>query len=183
MRFWTAYAFLALGIAKSYAAEVAHGAGHGSITDLIPPAINIGILLGVLIWKLKGPLNEHFDGRANDVSNTLERANLRSKEAQMMLEGEERKSANLTKEIMQINDQSETDVLVYEKCLSKETEDKTQKLKVDANQKILADKKGMMVELNTELLNQVIAKTKITIKNNKEYQNKVSSKLLQGLLR
>lgn len=178
MRFWTAYAFLALGIAKSYAAA---GGGHGSITDLIAPAINVGILLGVLIWKLKGPLKEHFDNRANEVSNTLERANLKAKEAQMMLEGEERKSANLANEIKQINQQSETDVLVYEKNLSKETEDKTQKLKVDANQKIQADKKGMMDELNAELLNQVITKTKSTIKTNKEYQNKVSSKLLQGL--
>jgi F0F1-type ATP synthase membrane subunit b/b' len=180
MRFWTAYAFMALGIAKSYASG--GGAGdHGSITDLIAPVINVGILLGVLFWKLKGPLKEHFDNRSNEVSNTLERANLKAKEAQMMLESEGRKMANLANEIKSIYKQSETDVQVYEKNLSKETEDKTQKLKVDANQKILADKKGMMDELNAELLNQVIAKTKSTIKTNKDYQNKVSSKLLQGL--
>jgi hypothetical protein len=47
--------------------------------------------------------------------------------------------------------------------------------------KIQADKKEVMDELNTELLNQVISKTKSTIKTNKDYQNKVSSKLLQGL--
>ncbi len=180
MRFWTAYAFLALGIAKSYAAGGGPG-DHGSITDLIAPTMNVGILLGVLIWKLKGPLKEHFDNRSNEVSNTLERANLKAKEAKMMLESEERKTANLTNEIKSIHQQSENDVLVYEKNLSKETEDKTQKLKVDANQKIQADKKGMMDELNAELLNQVIAKTKSTIKTNKDYQNKVSTKLLQGL--
>lgn len=178
MRFWTAYAFLALSISKAYSAS---GGGHGSLTDLIAPAINVGILLGVLFWKLKGPLKEHFISKSNEVSNTLERASLKSKEAQMMLENEERKLANLNNEIKAINHQSETDVMVFEKNTSKDTEDKTHKLKADANSKIMADKKAVMDELNTELLNQVIAKTKTTIKSNKDYQNKVSTKLMQGL--
>jgi F0F1-type ATP synthase membrane subunit b/b' len=182
MRFWTAYAFLALGITKAYAAGGAHGAGHhSSITDLIAPAVNVGILLGVLVWKLKGPLKDHFVAKATEVSNTLERASLKSKEAAMMLESEERKMANLSNEVKSIQQQSETDVSIYEKNLSKETESKTAKLKADAENKIVADKKAMMDELNAELLNQVILKTKSTIKTNKDYQNKVSTKLLQGL--
>lgn len=179
MRFWTAYAVLALSITKAYAAGGGHGESH--ITDLIAPAINVGILLGVLAWKLKGPLADHFANKSKEVANTLERANLKSKEAQIMLEGEERKMNNLQNEIKSIQQQSETDVLVYEKNLSKETEDKTHKLKADANSKIQADKKALMDELNAELLNQVITKTKSTIKTNKDYQNKVSTKLLQGL--
>jgi F0F1-type ATP synthase membrane subunit b/b' len=182
MRFWTAYAVLALSITKAYAAGGGHGEGHhSSITDLIAPAINVGILLGVLAWKLKGPLADYFTNQSKEVANTLERANLKSKEAQIMLEGEERKMNNLQNEIKSIQQQSETDVLVYEKNLSKETEDKTHKLKADANLKIQADKKALMDELNAELLNQVITKTKSTIKTNKDYQNKVSTKLLQGL--
>lgn len=177
MRFWTAYAILALTITKAYAA----GGGHGSITDLVAPAINVGILLGVLAWKLKGPLHNYFVSKAEEVSNTLERASLKSKEAQMMLDSETRKMANLQNEITNIQKQAENDVLVFEKNLSKETEDKTQKLKADANSKIQADKKALMDELNAELLNEVIKKTKTTIKTNKDYQNKVSSKLLQGL--
>lgn len=177
MRFWTAYAILALTITKAYAA----GGGHGSITDLVAPAINVGILLGVLAWKLKGPLHNFFVSKAEEVSNTLERASLKSKEAQMMLDSETRKMTNLQNEISNIQKQAENDVLVFEKNLSKETEDKTQKLKADANSKIQADKKALMDELNAELLNEVIKKTKTTIKTNKDYQNKVSSKLLQGL--
>lgn len=178
MRFWTAYAFLALSISKAYSAS---GGGHGSVADLIAPAINVGILFGVLIWKLKGPLKAHFVSKSEEVANTLERANLKSKEAQIMLEAEERKLSNLENEINSIHQQAETDVLVYEKNLSKESEDKSHKLKADANMKIQADKKAIMDELNAELLNQVIAKTKTTIKTNKDYQNKVSSKLVQGL--
>jgi F0F1-type ATP synthase membrane subunit b/b' len=182
MRFWTAYAVLALSITKAYAAGGGGGAEHhGSVFDLIAPAVNVGILLGVLVWKLKGPLKNYFVSKANDVSNTLERASLKSKEAQMMLEGETRKMTNLANEIKTIHQQSENEVLSFEKNLSKENQDKIQKLKSDSNLKIQADKKVIMDELNAELLGQVIKKTKTTIKTNKEYQNKVSSKLLQGL--
>jgi len=177
MRFWTAYALLALSITKAYAA----GGVGGSITDLIAPTINVGILLGVLVWKLKGPLRNHFNSKSEEVSNTLERANLKSREAQIMLEGEERKLSNLDNEIKSIHQNSDNDVLTYEKKMSKETEDKTHKLKSDATLKIQADKKAIMDELNAELLNHVISKTKTTIKTNKDYQNKVSSKLIQGL--
>ena len=125
MRFWTAYAILALSLTKAYASG--GGGHHASITDLLAPTINVAILIGVLVWK------------------------------------------------------SESDVSHFEKTLSKETEDKAQKLKTDANSKIQADKKALMDDLNAELLNQVIKKTKSTIKTNKDYQDKVSTKLLQGL--
>jgi F0F1-type ATP synthase membrane subunit b/b' len=177
MQFWTAFALITLTATKSYAA----GGGHGSITDLVAPAINVGILLAVLAWKLKGPLANYFVTRSQEVANTLERASLKSKEAQMLLNGETRKMSNLPNEIKAIQTQAENDLSLFEKNLARETEDKTHKLKADANAKILADKKGAMDELNAELLNQVISKTKKTIKTNKDYQNKVSTKLLQGL--
>lgn len=177
MRFWTAYAIFALTITKAYAA----GGGHGSVLDLIAPTVNVAILFGVLFWKLKGPFHKYFVTKSEEVANTLERANLKSKEAQMMLEGESRKMANLDAEMSNIHKQSENEVLTFEKNLSRETEAKTQKLKTDANSKIQADKKALMDELNTELLNEVVKKAKTTIKTNKDYQNKVSTKLLQGL--
>jgi F0F1-type ATP synthase membrane subunit b/b' len=182
MRFWTAYAILAMTITKAYAAGGGHGEEHhASIFDLFAPAVNVSILLGVLIWKIKQPLKSYFSSKADEIANTLERANLKSKEAQIMLDGETRKLSNLSNELKNIEQHAEVEVANFEKNLSKETEDKTHKLKIDANSKIQADKKEVMDELNTELLNQVISKTKSTIKTNKDYQNKVSSKLLQGL--
>ena len=179
MRFWTAYALLAL---TTVSKALAAGGGHGGhLSDLIAPAVNVSILLGVLAWKLKGPLANYFSSQADEVANTLERVNLKSKEAAIMLETEEKKAMNLAAEVKSIHQQAESDVATYEKNLSRETEDKTQKLKVDANNKLQADKKAALDELNAELLNQVIAKTKETIKTNKDYQSKVSSKLLQRL--
>lgn len=176
MRFILTYALFA-----SAAFASSKGGHHGSATDLIAPAVNVLILVGFLVWKLKKPLNETFTKKADDVTNTLERASLKSKEAQMMLENEERKLSNLSSEMKNITEQSDSDVKTYEKNLTKETEEKIQKLKADAASKIAADKKAILDELNAELLNQVIAKTKSTIKTNKDYQSKASTKLLQGL--
>jgi F0F1-type ATP synthase membrane subunit b/b' len=88
---------------------------------------------------------------------------------------------SLDSELKNIEAQAEADVLTFEKSLAKETEEKISKMKLDANSKVAADKKQMVDELNAELLEQVINKTKSTIKNNKDYQSKVSTKMLQGL--
>jgi F0F1-type ATP synthase membrane subunit b/b' len=181
MRSWIAYSFLALSFnSLALAAGQADG-GHGSPKDLIAPAVNVFILFAVLIWKLKKPLSQHFDTKSQEVAHTLERANLKSQEAQMMLEMEANKLAHLEQDLKKIQQQAEADILVFEKNVSREVEEKTHKLKIDANSKIQADKKSIMDELNIQLLDQVLNKTKSTIKTNKDYQTKVTTKLLQGL--
>jgi F0F1-type ATP synthase membrane subunit b/b' len=181
MRFWTAYAFITITIAtKAWSAPNA-GGDHGSVSDLIAPAVNVAILVGFLVWKLKTPLRDYFNKMSEDVANTLERASIKSKEAQLMLESEERKAAALESELKAINQQAETDVSTFEKNLSKEVDEKSHKLKADASAKIQADKKAMMDKLNAELLDQVIKQTKSTIKTNKDFQSKASTKLLQRL--
>lgn len=177
MRFFATYALLITSAAFA-SGDSGH---HGSASDLIAPAVNVALLVGFLVWKLKKPLNDMFTKKAEDITNTLERASLKSKEAHMMLENEQRKIANLSAEMKTLNDQSEADVKTFENNLSRETEDKIQKMKADATTKIAADKKAIMDELNADLLNQVIAKTKTTIKTNKDFQSKASNKLLQGL--
>ena len=176
------FSFFFLALASSSVPLAAGNSGHhGSVSDLIAPAVNVALLAGFLIWKLKAPLSKSFTDKATDVQNTLERASLKSKEAALMLENEQRKVNGLSAELSNITSQAEADVVTFEKNLAQETEDKKHKLKTDANMKIQADKKALVDELNAELLNQVIAKTKSTIKTNKDYQSKVSSKLLQGL--
>lgn len=181
MRFWTAYAFITLGlVTKAYGAGGGDG-HHGSLADLIAPAVNVAILFGALIYFTKDKLKAYFDNKSAEVANTLDRANTKSREAQLMLDNQKNKMAALETELKNIQQQSETDVLVYEKNLAKETEDKITKMKADANMKVEADKKQMLADLNAELLEQVVSKAKSTIKGNKDYQSKVSNKMLQGL--
>jgi F-type H+-transporting ATPase subunit b len=183
MRFWTAYALLALGVvSKAWASSEGHGGEHhASITDLIAPAINVAILFAALIYATKDKLKSYFVSKSEEVANTLIRADIKSKEAQILLDNQKRKMAALESEVKSIHAQAETEVANYEKFLSKETADKLAKMKTDSESKVMADKKQMMDELNAELLQQVISKAKTTIKNNQDYKSKVSTKMLQGL--
>jgi len=179
MNFWTAYIILALSLTSN--AFAAGGGAGGSLTDLIAPAINVTILLAVIIWAIKGKLQAHYKNKSEDVANTIERADIKAKEAALMLQAQEHKMANLDKEVKNILDQAKKDVSNFEENLSKETSDKIAKLNSDSQNKMTADKKLILDELNAEILEQVIAKTKNTIKSNKDYQGKVTNKMLQGL--
>lgn len=117
MRFWTAYAVLALSLASR--AMAAGNGHHGSVSDLIAPAFNVAVLAGFLIWKLKGPLKNHFNSQADEVASTLERADLKSKEAEVMLTSQSAKMANLANEVKSIHTQSESDVVTFKKTFLK----------------------------------------------------------------
>lgn len=172
------FALLTLGLVGN---AFAAGDGHGSPADLIAPAINVALLGGFLVWKLKGPLSTYFTNLSQSVTETIERASIKSKEAAQMLESEIKKQENLSTEISNIKNQALSDANSFEKRLEIETENKILKLKSDANLKINAEKKAAIDNLNNELLEQVIKEAKTTIKTNTDYQSKASSKLIQGL--
>ena len=165
-------------VGNAFAAGDGH---HGSPADLIAPAVNVAILGGFLIWKLKGPLSSYFTNLSKNVSDSIERASIKSQEAAVMLQKEEQKQAGLASELESIQKQALADAVAYDKKLSEETESKIHKLKSDASMKINAEKKATIDALNSQLLEQVINEAKSTIKTNKDFQNKASSKLIQGL--
>jgi len=180
MRFWTAYAFIALGLAtKAWSAS--DGSHQSSITDLIAPTFNVVVLVGLLVYATKDKLKSYFIAQSENVANTLERADIKSKEARMMLEKQKRKMATLEADVKKIHTQAEGDVTRFDQLLAKETSEKISKLNEDAKSKVAANEKQMMSDLNKELLDEVVKQAKSTIKENKDYQGKVSSKMLQGL--
>jgi F0F1-type ATP synthase membrane subunit b/b' len=170
---------LVLATASAYAA----GKGHGSATDLIAPLVNVLILGTFLVAKLKKPLSDYFIRQAEEIENTLERASLKSKEAEVMLQAQTKKMANVDLESKEIIRQAENEVKNYEKIYAREIEEKATKLKADATSKIEAERKAMIVELNSKLLDEVIYKTKTSIKNNTSYQSKVSNKMFGEMLK
>jgi len=157
--------------------------GHGSVTDLIAPLVNVALLVGFLVWKLKGPLSSHFTTKAEEITNTLERASLKSKEAEVMLQAQQKKMANVESEAKEILRHAESEVKNYEKTYAREIEEKSFKLKTDATSKIEAERKTMIAALNASLLDEVIARAKTTIKGNKDYQNKASAKILGEMVK
>ncbi len=155
-----------------------NGGHHGHLSDLIAPLVNVVVLGAFLVWKLKGPLSAHFTKQAEEVTNTLERASLKSKEAEVMLAAQEKKIANLDNEVKEILRGSENEVRNFEKQAAREAEEKTFKLKTDATAKIEAERKAMKGELHAALLDEVVAKAKTTIRGNKDYQSRASARML-----
>lgn len=155
--------------------------GHGSVADLIAPLVNVLILVSALVWFLKEPLRKYFTQFSEDISHSLERANLKSKEAQVMLEVQKRKMDNLNSEVSDIKNKADQSISDFEKKYQKEVEDKVFKLKEDANLKIEAEKRNVVEELNNKILKEVIAKTKSTITQSNEYKNKANENMLSGI--
>ena len=159
------------------------GAHHGHVSDLIAPFVNVAVLVGFLVWKLKKPLSDHFTTKAEEITNTLERASLKSKEADVMLQAQQKKMAGVANEAKELLRQAEIEVQNYEKTHAREMEEKSFKLKTDATAKIEAERKSMITALNARLLDEVIARAKSTIKGNKDYQNKASAKILGEMVK
>lgn len=180
--FWTAY--LTLGItALIQSAHAAGNGGHGHVSDLIAPLVNVLVLFGFLAWKLKKPLSDSFTAKAEEITNTLERASLKSKEAEVMLAAQQKKMASVDSEAREILRQAEVEVKNYEASHAREMEEKSSKLKTDATAKIEAERKAMLAGLNASLLDEVIARAKSTIKGNKDYQHKASAKMLGEMVK
>jgi F0F1-type ATP synthase membrane subunit b/b' len=156
------------------------GSGHGPST-LIAPAVNVIILIGFLIYKTKKPLSEYFGNQASTITQTLDRANLKSKEAQVLLENQERKLNNLNNEIKEINSKTEQDLKTFENSYQLEINAKISKLKSDAVFKMESDKKQIANELNTKIINQIISRTKTKIAGSEDIRKKASANVMKGL--
>ncbi|MBY0516075.1 MAG: ATP synthase F0 subunit B [Bacteriovoracaceae bacterium] len=179
---WNAY--LILGLSAIATDALASGGGHkGHLTDLIAPLVNVAVLAGFLIWKLKKPMSEHFKKMSEEIENTLERASLKSKEAEVMLQAQKKKMANVEAEAKEIIRHAESEIKTYEKAYAREIEEKSFKLKTDATSKIEAERKAMIGALNATLLDEVIAKAKTTIKGNKDFQNQASAKIFGDMIK
>jgi F-type H+-transporting ATPase subunit b len=177
-------AYLILGLSAIATEAIASSGGHkGHLADLIAPLVNVAFLASFLIWKLKKPMSEHFKKMSEEIENTLERASLKSKEAEVMLQAQKKKMANVDFETKEIIRHAESEIKNYEKAYAREIEEKSFKLKTDATAKIEAERKSLITALNATLLDEVITKAKKTIKGSKELQNQASAKIIGEMIK
>jgi F0F1-type ATP synthase membrane subunit b/b' len=156
------------------------GSGAG-LSSLIAPAVNLSLLIIFLVWKTKKPLKDYFENKALDISQTLDRANLKAKEAKVLLENQERKLASLQNEIKEIKNRYEQDLKQFENEYQAEINQKIAKLRSDSVGKIESNRKNMFKMLNEKILNDVISKTKKNVAQSSEIQKKASGHMLEGL--
>jgi F0F1-type ATP synthase membrane subunit b/b' len=159
----------------SYSAGDGH---HSSPMDLIPPVVNVSILVGFLVYKLKKPLNDHFKSKAQSIKESVERASIKTKEAEMLLDMNQKKLANIENEIKEIHKFAEDDVLSFSKTYAKEIEIKSEKLKVESVNTLDTEKKAMLNKLSEDLLDEVIAKTKQRVKKDNNLNKQATDYVL-----
>lgn len=160
---------------------IAAGSGHGSPSDLIPAAINVTILLVAIIFGLRKKLSALFTAQSTEISELLERASAKAKEAEMLMELNKKKIEGAEAELNKKKVEMKNELTSFEKTYSLSIEERVKKMKEDAGSKIDAEKLELMSELNRTLIDQVISKTKAKIKTDKSLSDSAVERLVKGL--
>ena len=159
----------------------AAGSGHGSPSDLIPSFVNVAILAAALLYILVPKLKIMFSEKSSNVTEVMERASVKAKEAKMLMEVQNKKIESLDDEIQAIRNEGDQEINGYKNLLGKDVEARISALKVEAGKKIETEKQELANNLNEQLLDEVIAQAKSKIKADGNLSSEATSKILQGL--
>ncbi|MBD66930.1 MAG: hypothetical protein CME62_17135 [Halobacteriovoraceae bacterium] len=161
-----------------FSSQVYAAGGSGGPADLIFPAINLSILLGLLIYKLKGLMSDMFKKNAQEIKDNIESAAIKAKEAEMMMEMQQKKMAGADDEVSKMRSEADDLISRYEIEYKTEVEHRINKLKEDAGQKIEAERKELLDKLNASLLDQVLSNTKNKLQNDKALSESATANIL-----
>lgn len=167
---------LSILLSNAYAAG---GAGH--LTDLVIPALNFVVFAGIIFLAIKGPMKKMFSENAVKVKELYTYAEGKDKEAQIKLDMYEKKMNSLQSEIQKINEDIQKDEVAFKENVAKETAAQLEKMQKDSILKLESEKNSLLKNLNEALVNEVIAKTKNKISENKDYKEKATKKLVAEL--
>lgn len=165
-------------LAMAITSAHAEGSGHGSIKDLLYPVLSFGVLAALMIWKFKTPVSEMFTKNAEEVEKLFNHAAAKDEEAKTYLEKVEKKVSSLEGQTQAILDEAYAEGEKFSESHAVETKEKIERMTVDAHNKVEAEKDQMIREVNASLITEVVSKAKLAIRENKDYQDKASQKLM-----
>ena len=168
-------------IADVMAAGDAHGGHHPTMKDLIAPTFNFVILFGFLLYKIKAPMKSFFDTKSKKISEILDRAQVKSKEAQVLFDLNTRKVKEADHDAANILKAAEEDAKKFAQDCDREAKDKTEKLKSEAFNRVEAEKKVMINQLNKELVDEVILKSKKIIATDNKVKTDLTTKAVKEI--
>lgn len=175
------YSFMFASLSTS-AFAAGNGAHHEpSIADLMYPAINFTVLVGFLVWKLKKPVTEMFNKKADDVKSLMNSAAEKSKAAQDRLNALQSKMKNLDAEVAKIKADYESDTATFAKTTAAETQATIARVKRDLENKIEGEKNELVEEMSQDLINRVIEKTQETIRASADMKTRATQKIVSEL--
>lgn len=156
-------------------------AGSGGPSDLIAPFTNVIILVGLIVFLTRNAVRSLFVNKSKSIKEMMERAAVKAKEAEVMLQAQEKKIKALDTEIAKLNKEADEELVEFEKNYKQDVETRIQKLKEDAGQKINSEKVELLNQLNSKLIEEVIEKTRNKLKEDKSLSENATKNLIEGL--
>lgn len=153
-------------------------AGSGKIDDLIAPTVNFIIFFSIIFFAIKGKVVDHFNKLADDVKSLMNSAAEKNKDAETKLQSYEQKVKNLASESEKIKADYELDFQKFAKNTKEETTATISRIERDTQNKLLSEKQNLIEELNKELVESVVAKTKSTLDANADVKKQATNKLI-----
>lgn len=153
-------------------------AGTGGISDLVAPSVNFVVFFAIIFFGIKGKVVEHFNKLADDVKLLMNSAAEKNKDAELKLQSYEQKVKSLGSESEKIKADYEQDFQKFIKASKEETETTIARIQRDTQNKLISEKQNLVEELNKELVESVIAKTRTTLDSNVEIKKQATNKLV-----
>ncbi len=166
---------------------IASGGGEGevhhvaSVKDVIWPAFNFCVLFGFLGWKLRNPVRKAFTRNAEIVEEIYVQAEKEANEAAARIEMVQAKMDSFEKVREEIEQTLNKEYETFSQKIEDDTHNQISKMKSDNVQKVEYEKLQLTQDLNAEIIDQIIEKTKSTIAHDEKLRSNVTSKLLSGL--
>lgn len=158
-----------------------YAAGAGGPMDLVAPFTNVIILVGLIIYLTRNTIKSFFSNKSKSIKDMMERAAVKAKEAEVMLQAQEKKIKALDAEINKLNKEAEEELVEFEKKYKVEVENRIQKLKEDAGQKINSEKAELLNQLNSRLIEEVLEKTRNKLRGDSSLSENATKNLLEEL--
>lgn len=175
------YSFMFTMLASTVQAVESAAHHEPSIADLLYPAINFTVLAAFLIWKLKAPMRDMFNKKADEVQSLMTSAAQKNKDAETRLADLQGKMKGLEAEVTKIVADYHGDVALFTTAQAQETQAVIARTKRDLENKLEGEKNELVEKMNEDLLNNVIARTQETIKNNGDMKNRATTKIVSEL--
>ena len=165
-------------ISSSTTSFAAGGVGVGS---LIPPAVNFILLIIGLSYLIRKPAKELFAKKSADISDMINRAASKAKEAETMMKILKEKTDGVEKEIAGMKKDQENTISEFKTAYESDVNSRIEKMKLDAAAKIEAEKVEQLNDLNEDLLDLVVSTAKTQIKENKTLAANATKNIVEGL--
>ena len=151
------------------------------VSELMWPIFNFVLFFSFIIYKAKKPIKEGFDKNSELIKELFEYAKAKDEDAQKKIALYKGKLDSFHLEVDRLNQEMEEEFVNFQKETIEETKKQIERASQDAKRKAESEKNRKVREINEELLNNIILKTKDTFGTNSSLRDKATSKIVAAL--